>query len=76
MIAAVARAAKSGILIKGGLYLEMLAKVGAVVFDKTGTLTVGKPRVVSTHVLDGTTSESELVTLAAGADRRSAHPLA
>jgi P-type E1-E2 ATPase len=41
MIAAIARAARHGILVKGGLYLERLAKVDTSVFDKTGTLTTG-----------------------------------
>ncbi len=80
MIAAIARAARSGILIKGGLYLELLAKVDVVVFDKTGTLTANKPVVVrvTAHVTaqDSALSEAEMVRLAAAADRRSAHPLA
>jgi heavy metal translocating P-type ATPase len=76
MIAAISRAARSGILIKGGLYLELLAKVDAVVFDKTGTLTANKPEVVETHVVDPAFSEAEILRLAAAADRRSAHPLA
>lgn len=76
MIAAVARAARSGILIKGGLYLELLAKVDVVVFDKTGTLTANNPVVVRVVSHDADYPESELVSLAAAADRRSAHPLA
>lgn len=76
MIAAVARAARSGILVKGGLYLELLARADVVVFDKTGTLTVGEPEVTSVRVLNEGFSEDELMTLAAAADRRSAHPLA
>lgn len=76
MIAAIARAARSGILIKGGLYLETLAKVDIVVFDKTGTLTANKPDVVRIESRSAAFSEAELLRLAAAADRRSAHPLA
>lgn len=76
MIAAIARGARSGVLIKGGLYLEVLAKVDAMVFDKTGTLTANKPAVVDVHVIDISYSREELLRLAAAADRRSAHPLA
>jgi Zn2+/Cd2+-exporting ATPase len=76
MIAAIARAARQGVLIKGGLYLELLAKVDTMVFDKTGTLTSGEPRVVSVVSYDGTMSEDDVLRVAAAADRRSAHPLA
>jgi len=76
MIAAIARAARSGILIKGGLYLESLAKVDTMVFDKTGTLTANKPEVVRIESRSAAFSEAELLRLAAAADRRSAHPLA
>lgn len=76
MIAAIARAARNGILIKGGLYLELLAKVDAVVFDKTGTLTANKPEVVEVRSFVPAFSESDILRLAAAADRRSAHPLA
>ncbi|MEO8494253.1 MAG: cation-translocating P-type ATPase [Planctomycetota bacterium] len=76
MIAAIARAAKSGILVKGGLYLELLARADVMVFDKTGTLTVGQPEVAAIHVLDSTLTEDSLLILAAAADRRSGHPLA
>ena len=76
MIAAIARAAHSGVLVKGGVYLEALAKIDAMVFDKTGTLTLGKPRVQSVEVFAGFIDKNELLRLAAAADRRSAHPLA
>ena len=76
MIAAIARAARSGILIKGGLYLESLAKVDTMVFDKTGTLTANKPAVVRIESRNAAFPETELLRLAAAADRRSAHPLA
>ena len=76
MIAAVARAARNGILIKGGLYLESLAKVDVMVFDKTGTLTANRPEVVRIVSRNAAFSETEVLRLAAAADRRSAHPLA
>ena len=76
MIAAIARAARSGILIKGGIYLESLAKVDVMVFDKTGTLTANLPEVVQVMCVDPAFDEDNLLRLAAAADRRSAHPLA
>lgn len=76
MIAAIARAARQGILVKGGIYLELLAKADVMVFDKTGTLTVGEPRVVGIYPTDPGLNEDSLLTLAAAADRRSGHPLA
>lgn len=76
MIAAIARAARSGILVKGGLHLEALAKVDAMVFDKTGTLTVGRPAVHQVDVYDNAFSKSDVLRIAATADRRSSHPLA
>src|SRR5207245_6719473 len=76
MIAAIARAARNGILIKGGIYLETLAKVDVMVFDKTGTLTANRPEVVQVDVLNAQLDETQLLRLAAAADRRSAHPLA
>lgn len=75
-IAAIARAAREGILVKGGLYLEGLAKVDTFVFDKTGTLTIGKPVVQHIEMFDRGTSEFDAIQLAASADRRSSHPLA
>src|SRR5215217_1655184 len=57
MIAAIARAARNGILVKGGIYLESLAKVDVMVFDKTGTLTLGEPQVVAIHPLDSNLTE-------------------
>ena len=76
MIAAIARAARNGILIKGGLYMETLAKVDVMVFDKTGTLTANKPQVVRIVSRNADFTETEMLRLAAAADRRSAHPLA
>lgn len=75
-ISAIARAAREGILIKGGLFLEELAKVTTVVFDKTGTLTLGSPIVNRIEIVDPNYNENQLVQLAAAVDRRSSHPLA
>jgi Cd2+/Zn2+-exporting ATPase len=75
-IAAIARAAREGILIKGGLFLEELAKVTTIVFDKTGTLTVGSPIVNTVEIIDPAYNENQLVQFAANVDRRSSHPLA
>ena len=61
MIAAIARAARNGILIKGGLYLESLAKVDTMVFDKTGTLTANKPEVVRIESRHADFPEKELL---------------
>lgn len=75
VLAAVGRAARRGIIVKGGRYLEALAKVDTVVMDKTGTLTIGKPEV--TDVLPvGDGSDEALLALAASVERRSEHPLA
>ncbi len=76
MIAAIARAARAGILIKGGIHLESLAKVDVMVFDKTGTLTANLPEVVQVVCVDDAFDEDTVLRVAAAADRRSAHPLA
>ncbi len=67
-------AAKKGILIKGGTYLESLASAENIVFDKTGTLTKGTFTVRSVNPVD--MSESELIELAAYAENVSLHPIA
>ena len=75
MLASIGAGAKHGLLIKGGRYLELLAKADTVLIDKTGTLTTGKPRLVDVVRLNGM-SEERLLTLAASAERYSEHPLA
>lgn len=72
--AGIGRLARAGVLVKGGVYLEQLARARAVVFDKTGTLTAGRPRVV--EVISSDRTEDELLALASAAESRSEHPLA
>lgn len=74
-LSAIGGAARRGILFKGGVHLERMAKVEIVAFDKTGTLTLGKPRVVHIETA-GTLSETELLQLAAGLEEHANHPLA
>jgi Cd2+/Zn2+-exporting ATPase len=74
-VAAIGRSAKEGILVKGGVHLEELARVRAVAFDKTGTFTLGSPRVVSVLPLEGATT-ADILRLAAGLEALSGHPLA
>lgn len=74
-LSALARAARMGVLIKGGAHLETLGKVRAVAFDKTGTLTIGRPRVTGVTALNGEDSAG-LLASAAAVESGSAHPLA
>lgn len=75
IVAGLASAARQGVLIKGGLFLEIPAKLRAIAFDKTGTLTRGKPTVVEVVPLNGHTEE-ELLERAAALESQSDHPLA
>jgi Cd2+/Zn2+-exporting ATPase/Cu+-exporting ATPase len=75
MLASVGAAARRGLLIKGGKYLEVLAKADVLLLDKTGTLTLGQPKLTDVISLNGL-SENELLKLAASAERYSEHPLA
>ena len=72
---ALSTGARRGILMKGGAVIEAAAKVSRVAFDKTGTLTHGRP-VVTDIVTFGTTTEAELLAVAAGVESGSSHPLA
>jgi heavy metal translocating P-type ATPase len=75
ILGAIGRAARQGAIIKGGVYLEQLAKIDTVLLDKTGTLTYGKPRVASVDPNDGYSSD-DVLQIAAAAERNSEHPLA
>ncbi len=68
------RGAESGLLIKGGESLEAAYNLDAIVFDKTGTLTKGKPEV--TDIISNSFEDSEILKLAASAEKGSDHPLA
>jgi heavy metal translocating P-type ATPase len=75
IVSGLSRAAKLGILIKGGKAIETLAQVRSLVIDKTGTLTIGQARIVSTRVADGM-GPDELLRVAASIDQASKHVVA
>jgi len=75
VVAAISRAAKAGILVKGGLFLEAAGRADVVLFDKTGTLTEGKPKVDKIVAGPGTASEYVLAR-AAAVELNSTHPFA
>ena len=75
IVAALAAAARKGVLIKGGMHLERTSRVRCVAFDKTGTLTRGAPEVADVVALNGAEAAS-IVGLAASVERRSTHPIA
>ncbi|CAI5965571.1 unnamed protein product, partial [Closterium sp. NIES-64] len=76
-VCGIARAAKDGVLVKGGAHLEMLGRVRAVGVDKTGTLTHGRFQVVGFELVDGAAcSKHECLEWLAGAERQSSHPMA
>lgn len=74
ILGGIGQAARSGVITKGGLYLEQLAHVDTILFDKTGTLTLGKPEVVAVCPLRDVSS-SMLMQIAASAEKLSEHPL-
>ncbi len=75
VLSGIARAARGGVLIKGGAPLEELGSLKAMAFDKTGTLTEGRPRITDIVPVNGT-SETELLTVAVAVESLSDHPLA
>lgn len=81
IISGLTRAARAGVIFKGGVYLEGLSQVKAVAFDKTGTLTVGEPKVELVKAVDCKNdlepceSCDELLALASSLEERSVHPL-
>ncbi|CCV15025.1 heavy metal translocating P-type ATPase [Mesorhizobium sp. STM 4661] len=75
VLSGVARAARGGVLVKGGGPLENLGSLTAIAFDKTGTLTQGQPRVTDIVTADGV-DEGKLLTVAVAVESLSDHPLA
>lgn len=75
VLSGIARAARGGVLIKGGGPLEQLGNLRAIAFDKTGTLTKGKPALTEVIPFQGL-SENELLEIAVAVEQLSDHPLA
>lgn len=75
VLSGVARAARGGVLVKGGAPLENLGSLSAIAFDKTGTLTEGRPRITDIVPTEGV-SEEELLRVAVAVEQLSDHPLA
>ncbi len=89
MLASIGSGARRGLMIKGGKYLELLARADVLLLDKTGTLTLGKPQILdivcANHGMEsidlpasvaGLDMKSKVLWLAASAERYSEHPLA
>src|SRR5690606_37928554 len=72
---AIARAARGGVLFKGGQAIERLSRIGALSLDKTGTLTMGRPSVVGVHAVGWSDATKHLAT-APGLEAESTHPIA
>lgn len=75
IVASLAASARAGVLVKGGAFVELPARLKAIAMDKTGTVTRGEPDVVRVIPLNNHT-EAELLTRAAALEARSTHPLA
>lgn len=75
VVSALAAAARRGLLIKGGLFLEQLRQVRVIAFDKTGTLTHGKPRLVAMEILGRSIPEQQILAWVAALAAHSDHPL-
>lgn len=75
VVSAISNAARRGVLIKGGVFLEQVGSVRAIAFDKTGTLTQGRPAVADVIPL-GSSTVADVLSLAAVLESHSDHPLA
>src|SRR5574343_1910145 len=75
IVSGLAAAARRGILLKGGVYLEDARKLKVIALDKTGTITEGKPKLVATEILDQTVSEKVILDWAGSLAALSNHPV-
>lgn len=75
VLAGIAQAARKGVLIKGGAYLEVLGSIDTLALDKTGTITRGEPEVTDLRPAEGV-DEDRLLAMTAAVEQRSQHPLA
>lgn len=76
IVTAIGNAAKKGVLIKGGVYLEEMGTLKAIAFDKTGTLTKGVPIVTDLEIIHQNASDREVLSIIAALESRSQHPIA
>lgn len=81
LVATLGKAASNGVLFKGGIHIEQFSKVSVLAFDKTGTLTYGQPKVtdvvpVSDRILGDPNDKNRVLSVAAGVEAHSEHPLA
>ncbi|MFB9974281.1 cadmium-translocating P-type ATPase [Allobacillus sp. SKP2-8] len=76
IVSAIGNAAKQGVLVKGGIYLEEIGGLKAMAFDKTGTLTKGVPVVTNIELIDQEADEKEVLKKVSALENRSQHPLA
>src|SRR5699024_6572521 len=76
IVSAIGNAAKKGVLIKGGIYLEEMGALKAIAFDKTCTLTKGVPVVTDFKMLNNQVNAEDMLSIITALEYRSGHPLA
>lgn len=76
IVSAIGNAAKNGVLIKGGAFLEIAGSIDAIAFDKTGTLTEGRPKVTAVETYEADGDEAHMLAVARTIEERSKHPIA